>query len=333
MIRSPGISRGTASCEGVLNDNPVNGSYIRTLRVREFQSDDPDDPYGVVLKPVKRDPDNHENPLGVPLESTDQGHPAWKESSLFCGESVPEAIKIGKGGKVLVPESCWKKWGSIDEYGDHVGYIYGERTDDQTIKYPENWKIPDIYIPGTDDCYAVYEVHAETPLKRISNCIDKVHALGFDYGHQGFVGPRWESESITWFNRVWRVKDGVYPRFERLIPDQASEHDAYAQWLKPNINNKLWSLDKVHQDQYAAIRSDGTFRFDSWGEDSSGYSLCWDLKEKINGRSLRASDFPYVKKVLPVPPKGKPEFIVESLGEKHITWAGTAPKSDVPMDW
>ena len=68
----------TESCTSEINGTDVKGSRIYTYRVREFQTED-----GTVLKPVKRDPKDAGNELGVFL-AAGEVHPEWSQEALFC---------------------------------------------------------------------------------------------------------------------------------------------------------------------------------------------------------------------------------------------------------
>ena len=211
----------TESCPTTINGNPVNGSFIRTFRFREFQ-DDPSDPNRVYLKPVMRDPGNSENPLGVPVTGSE--HPLWSQATVFCPD-VPDLDlpRIPDPVVDIVPATtCKQQWGDTFE-GTRTGYV-------QTITYPDDWPVDEVVIRTVDDdCFSTIPVQGNQTTTE--SC------------PSGYTGTVTKSRNLIWLNRAWAVQDDVYPNFGRRLPNPAEFHHAVAQ-VDTDQNGLAW-YDRV----------------------------------------------------------------------------------------
>ena len=196
----------TQSCDSTINGNPVKGSVIRTFRFREFQ-DDPTNLNRVYLKAVKRDPDNAENPLGVPLADDETAHPLWNQTTLFCPDipdpelpQISEPVVFTEGIK-----TCKEQWGASYE-GTRTGYV-------RKVVYPEGWP-----VRQTESKYVDDDCFLPVPNAGIQNGTDACQA-----GYEGIITKNCE---LSWFNRLWAITDNYYPTFGRRMPITVNIHDA-----------------------------------------------------------------------------------------------------------
>ena len=256
----------TEECDATINGETVKGSYVETFRYREayeFDSANPSKPPVIILKPVNPDPDNPGNIFGV-FPAAHEGHLPWSGASLFCNPK-DYSDSVDDGDEILKEDSqtCAERWYRVQNINDH--FIGLRREFGRKISYPKSWNQKDRIITTRieDDCFRSYHKQSiDLPVssfpKEVKECSVVPPKRTRLPKYNEYVAPGWKFigtysrvHVIKWYDRLWMINDGVYPRFGRYLPDIATGAEALDQFNKVKngeIEQPPFFYDKVEMD-------------------------------------------------------------------------------------